>query len=176
MTDLDPLSRTGLIVGMVLALFFGGDSKAYDIHTDRSRMDTTRQELELDYQEPDDPDVLRIEAWVCEYGSASCGTDFSRLVVRGSNHYGVSPYTVVAIGVWESGIKPRWGRFCTFGYASCRIRFGSLGEEINTVIRTFAGYGLPTRESLAIWHTGKRTDTSGYVERVLATARAIEGR
>lgn len=183
MTDIDPLSRIGLIIGMIIALFIGAP-ETYDAYTEPTRMDTTRQELELARgsiqivrpQHPRQETITQIERFVCAYSSPWCGKDYVRILVDVADLYFFDPYVLVAIGIWESGLGRAGSHGCHFGYSSCRTRFTRFNEELDQVVGTLNRYGGSEVQKLAVWHTGQKNDNSGYVERVLATARAIEGR
>lgn len=167
----NPLSRTGLVTGMVLALLAGKVNYEYE----PIRVDTIRQELELDIRKPEPTASAKIDHFTCAYGSDYCGTELGNRVVWWSNVYHVSPYIVAAIGVHESGLSYTAGSLCTFGYASCRVRFSTIDDEIRQVVKTLAGYGRGEIQSLSIWHTGGIYDRSGYPERVQRTAGHIAG-
>lgn len=179
MTDIDPLSRKlGIAVGMLFALFVVGESKIYDIHTYGSGMDTITQKLELVIAQPEHPRqeaIKQIERFVCGYRSPWCGKSAARILVDVASLYAVDPFVLVGIGVWESGVGRAGVSGCHFGYASCRVRFGSFDEEFTAVARTFGGYRGTEIQKLSIWHTGRTDDPSGYPQRVMETARSIRG-
>lgn len=181
MTDIDPLSRTGLIAGMVIALFIGAP-ETYDAYTEPTRMDTTRQELELSIQQPQHPDVQKIRKYFCPYGEGArraslpiCDGDRIYLLVDAGNAYGIRPSFLAAVALFESTGGLHACGFNYWGYASCAVRFASFDEAVHKVAETFAGYVGTERDAASIWHTGGRDDASGYPERITKTADIVDG-
>lgn len=181
MTDIDPLSRTGLIAGMIIALFIGAP-ETYDAYTEQIRMDTTRQELELSVERPEHPDIQKIRKYFCPYGEGAyrtplpiCDGDRIAVLVDAGRAYRIRPSFLAAMALLEStgGLHACGWNF--WGYASCAVRFESFDEAVHRVAKTLAGYVGTERDAASVWRTGGRGDDSGYPEKLLRIADDIDG-
>lgn len=181
MTDIDPLSRTGLIAGMIIALFIGAP-ETYDAYTEQIRMDTIGQELELGITSPEHPDVGKIRRYFCAPESAYfrsslpiCDGDRISVLVDAGRAYRIRPSFLAAMALLEStgGLHACGWNF--WGYASCAVRFESFDEGVNRVAQTLAGYVGTERDAASVWRTGGRGDESGYPEKLLRIADDIDG-
>lgn len=171
----DPLSRLGLIIGMVVALITT-TAKDNDIYTYGERLDTTRQELELElgFVQPEHPQKRKLESYVCTKRAYFCNDNFIDTILRHSDNYGIPPAFVLSIGVWEAPRTVSWGNLCSFGYASCAIRFGDFDSEVRAVVRTLSSHGGTLYDKYSIWRTGSIGDKDEKTLRVLRTMNEIE--
>lgn len=181
MTDADPLSRTGLIVGMITALFISAP-KNYEANTEPIRMDTARQELELSVERPEHPDVQKIRRYFCAPQSAYfrsslpiCDGGRIDLLVDAGSTYGIRPSFLAAVALFESTAGLHACGWNYWGYASCAVTFTGFDEGVHTVAKTLAGYVGSERDAASIWRTGGRGDDSGYPEKLLRIADDIDG-
>lgn len=169
----DPLSKLGLIIGMVVALITT-TAKDNDTYTYSERLDTGKQELELGLVRPEHPEKRKLENYVCAKRYYFCTDGFVDTIIRYGDNVGIPASFILSMGIWEAGRYPDWGNLCSFGYASCAVRFATFDDEVRTVVRTLSSYGGTLYDKYSIWRTGSVGDKDERTLRVLRTMNEIE--
>lgn len=87
--------------------------------------------------------------------------------------YGLPRGVLASMATWESSGGINRCGYNLWGYASCRVTFGSFEEGIETTAATLASYGPEDiRGKLCIWVGGSACTTAheqAYAERVIGT-------
>ena len=171
----DPLSRLGLIIGMVVALITT-TANDNDIYTYGERLDTGNEKLELGLGlvRPEHPEKRKLESYVCKKRAYFCGNNYVDTIIRYGDGFGIPASFILSMGIWEAGRYPDWGNLCSFGYASCAVRFRDFNSEVSAVVRTLNSYGGTLYDKYSIWRTGGIGDKDERTLRVLRTMNEIE--
>lgn len=171
----DPLSRLGLALGIAIGLLLIGFNNN-DTYTYGERIYTGKQELglELGYEKPDHPEKRKLEAYVCTKRAYFCNDNFIDTIIRYGDSFGIPASFILSMGIWEAGRTVSWGNLCSFGYASCAIRFGDFDSEVRAVVHTLISYGGSLHDKYSIWRTGSVGDKDEKTLRVLRTMNEIE--
>lgn len=171
----DPLSRLGLALGIAIGLLLIGFNNN-DTYTYGEKLDTGGQTLAIQLQpiSPEHPEKRKLESYACAKRAYFCTSGYIDTIIRYGDNVGIPASFILSMGIWEAGRTVSWGNLCSFGYASCAIRFGDFDSEVRAVVRTLISYGGSLHDKYSIWRTGSVGDKDEKTLRVLRTMNEIE--